>query len=121
MQQNLLNAQIFNFNFLIHFIIVCSAMSIGTSIYIISSARMGPVTGLSDSKNFIRRIKPLYFLTEKEIMTYAYLNKLSTDFNECPYSHLNYRSKLRDIIKNSKVNYFTKDLVSTHKLNFVLS
>jgi len=69
------------------------------------SARLGPINGLSSSKKFIRRIKPLYFLTEKEIMTYAYLNKLSTDFNECPYAHLNYRSKLRDLINNMEEVY----------------
>tara|TARA_Y100000310_G_C20659868_1_gene804118 strand:- start:662 stop:1585 length:924 start_codon:yes stop_codon:yes gene_type:complete len=69
------------------------------------SARLGPITGLSDNKNFIRRIKPLYFVTEKEVMTYAYLNKLSTDFSECPYSHLNYRSKMRNFINQMEEIY----------------
>jgi tRNA(Ile)-lysidine synthase TilS/MesJ len=50
------------------------------------SARLGPITGLSENKKFIRRIKPLYFVTEKEVMTYAFLNNLSTDFSECPYA-----------------------------------
>jgi len=69
------------------------------------SARLGPITGLSDNKKFIRRIKPLYFLTEKEIMTYAYLNNLSTDFSECPYSNLNYRSKMRNLINQMEEIY----------------
>ena len=69
------------------------------------SARLGPITGLSNNKNFTRRIKPLYFLTEKEIMTYAYLNNLSTDFNECPYSPLNYRSKVRSLVNQIEEIY----------------
>ena len=61
---SLLNAQIFNFNFLIHFIIVCSAMSIGTSIYIIASARMGPVK----SSTFIFSVPFIAMLTAHIIL-----------------------------------------------------
>ena len=41
-----------------------------------ASAVLGPVTGIKDDPKFIRRIKPLYFLTEKEVATYAFINKI---------------------------------------------
>ena len=36
-------SMLFNTSFIIHFFFVCSAMSIGTSIYILASAKIGPV------------------------------------------------------------------------------
>ncbi len=59
-------------------------------------ARLGPVTGVVESKGFSKRVKPLYFLAEKEVMAYSFLNSISTDFTECPYAHLSFRSAVRD-------------------------
>ena len=39
----ILNYSIYDSRFLVHFLVVCSAMSFGTSIYIIASYRLGPV------------------------------------------------------------------------------
>ncbi len=72
---------------------------------IAASARLGPITGIKQDKKFIRRIKPLYFLTEKEIMTYAYLKDLSTPFNECPYSKDSYRGEIRKLINKFDKKY----------------
>ena len=69
------------------------------------SARLGPITGIKEDKRFIRRIKPLYFLTEKEIMTYAYLKNLATPFNECPYAKDSYRDEMRKLINNFDKKY----------------
>jgi uncharacterized protein (TIGR00269 family) len=68
------------------------------------SARLGPVTGIKRDKKFIPRIKPFYFLTEKEVMTYAFLNNLTEIFNECPYGASSYRNRLRDFL-----NEFERD------------
>ncbi len=70
-----------------------------------TSARLGPVTGIRDDKKFIKRIKPLYFLTEKEIMTYAFLKGLTDDFNECPYAGDSYRNEIRDLLNKFDSKY----------------
>ncbi|MBT4334679.1 TIGR00269 family protein [archaeon] len=70
-----------------------------------AASRLGPLTGIKDDKKFIRRIKPLYFLTEKEIMTYAFLNNLVTPFNECPYAEDSFRSRVRESLNNLDKEY----------------
>ena len=37
------DGKLLDWNFILHFIIVCNAMSIGTSIYIYASERLGPI------------------------------------------------------------------------------
>lgn len=59
--------------------------------------RGGPVT-TSKAKGFVRRIKPLYFCTEKEILTYALLHNLATEWNECPYAGQAYRNDVREVL-----------------------
>ncbi len=70
-----------------------------------ASSRLGPLSGIKEDKKFIRRIKPLYFLTEKEIMTYAFLNNLVTPFNECPYAQDSFRSKVREYLNKLDKEY----------------
>ncbi|MCD4759837.1 TIGR00269 family protein [archaeon] len=65
-----------------------------------TGARLGPVTGIKDDKKFVRRIKPLYFLTEKETATYAFLNGLINNFGSCPNAHLAYRNKVKKLISD---------------------
>ena len=60
------------------------------------SARLGPITGVVKDERFIPRIKPFYFLMEKETATYAYLKKLTSHFTECP----NIAGSLRDNVRN---------------------
>lgn len=64
------------------------------------SARLGPVTGIVSDSRFVRRIKPLYFLTEKEVTAYCFLKKLPVDYGECPYATQSYRAEVRDMINN---------------------
>jgi len=61
-------------------------------------ARMGPVTGVSSHKGFVKRVKPLYFCSEKESMLYALLRGFDVSFNECPYVVESYRAEVRDIL-----------------------
>jgi len=70
-----------------------------------ASVRLGPLTGIKDHKMFIRRIKPLYFLTEKECATFALANELITDYNECTYCGESYRCELRDMLNNWEAKY----------------
>ena len=72
---------------------------------IAASARLGPKTGLHEDSHFIQRIKPLYFCTEKEVTTYAFVNGLLDNFNECPNVKLSYRAQVRDML-NEMENKF---------------
>ena len=64
------------------------------------SARLGPITGIKKDKRFIPRIKPLYFLTEKEVATYVFIKKFPVDFCECPNSSGSYRTQVRKTIND---------------------
>jgi len=92
------------------------------------NASLGPITGLQEREGFIQRVKPLYFVTEKETRLYAFLKGFKIDFAECPNVHLSFRSKVRDWLnqmetefpgtKNSVVNSFLSilpDLKSKYK------
>jgi tRNA-5-methyluridine54 2-sulfurtransferase len=57
--------------------------------------RGGPVT-TSAGKGFVRRVKPLFFCTEKEVFTYALLRGFAGPLNECPYVVSAYRVQVRD-------------------------
>ena len=63
-----------------------------------TSARLGPMTGIEEQEGFVRRIKPLYFITEKEVMTYAFLKNIVDEFNECPYNGESYRNQVREML-----------------------
>ncbi len=69
------------------------------------SARLGPITGVVSDKRFIRRAKPFYFLTEKEVKTYSFIKNIVTNFNECPYSIDSYRGEVRDLLNNFEAKH----------------
>jgi len=80
------------------------------------NASLGPATGLTSNDKFIQRVKPLYFLTEKESRLYALLKGFKIDFAECPNIDMSFRAIVRDELnaiegklpgaKNSIVNSF---------------
>lgn len=84
------------------------------------SARLGPITGIKESSLFIKRIKPLYLMSEKEVMVYSLLKGFIKNFNECSYEIDSYRSDVRDMLnqfeqkypgtKNSVINSFLEVL-----------
>jgi uncharacterized protein (TIGR00269 family) len=55
-----------------------------------------PEQGNKSFPRFVRRVKPLYFCTEKEVMVYAFLKGLATGFTECPNIQGSYRHIVRD-------------------------
>src|SRR3989344_4482609 len=69
------------------------------------SARLGPITGIMVDKKFIKRIKPLYLVTERETTTYAFLKKFPIKFSECPYANLGYRNSVRDMLNDFEAKY----------------
>ena len=69
------------------------------------SARLGPLTGITKDEHFIPRIKPFYFLTEKETATYAYLKKLTSHFTECPNITGSLRDNTRNLLNDFEEKY----------------
>ena len=65
-----------------------------------ASARLGPKVGLIQNEKFVQRIKPLYLCTEKEVTTYAFLNRLLDEFVECPNVSQSFRAQVRDMLNN---------------------
>jgi uncharacterized protein (TIGR00269 family) len=84
------------------------------------NASLGPVTGLQENNKFVPRVKPLYFVLEKETRLFALLKNFKIDFAECPNVHLSFRAVVRDEInqiesklpgaKNGIVNAFLEIL-----------
>ncbi len=69
------------------------------------SARLGPITGVIKDPRFVVRIKPLYFLTEKETALYALLKKFPVIFRECPNSLSAYRGHVRDMLNEFEAKH----------------
>ena len=69
------------------------------------SARLGPTTGVRKDPKFIPRIKPFYFLTEKEVATYAFLKNFISEFNECTYCAESHRFEIRDMLNNLEAKH----------------
>ncbi len=61
-------------------------------------AKLGPVTGIKRFDKFIKRVKPFYFVTEKETTIYSIINDLRVPFVECPYARGAFRIYVRDIL-----------------------
>lgn len=84
------------------------------------NASLGPITGLSQNEKFITRIKPLYFMSEKESRLYASLKGFNIDSEECPNIEMSFRAAVRDELnvleqklpgaKNGIVNSFLEIL-----------
>ena len=69
------------------------------------SAKLGPINGIVSDSKFVPRIKPLYLCSENEVATYAYINKLMREFNECPNMPLSQRSNVRDMLNDMENQY----------------
>ncbi len=84
------------------------------------NASLGPITGLNQNDKFVPRVKPLYFISEKESRLFALLKGFKVEFNECPNIGLSFRATVRDEInaiesklpgaKNGIVNAFLEIL-----------
>lgn len=84
------------------------------------NAALGPITGLNLNDKFIPRVKPLYFLLEKETRLFAILKNFKVSFNECPNINQSFRAIVRDELntiesklpgaKNGIVNAFLEIL-----------
>jgi len=69
------------------------------------SAKLGPMTGVLVHKKFIRRIKPLYFMSEKEVTIYSKLQNFPVQYVECPNFNDNFRDEIGNILNSLESKY----------------
>ena len=78
--------------------------------------RLGPKAGTTKDKKFIPRVKPLYFIKEKEITAYSKKHRFPVNYQSCPCSsevfrryilnRLNILEKKHPKIKQNIINNF---------------
>ena len=71
---------------------------------LIKFSKFGPQLDVIHPK-LIPRIKPLWNTPEKEVGTWAILNDINIHLDECPYSHLSLRAKIKDFLNNNEDKY----------------
>jgi len=60
--------------------------------------RQGPKPGIIKSKKFVQRVKPLYDVTEAEVIKYTKALKFPVNYERCPCSSGAYRRQFIDIL-----------------------
>jgi uncharacterized protein (TIGR00269 family) len=68
-------------------------------------ARFGPKGGVIEDEMFVDRIRPLYWIPEREIALYAVLKGVGIDFRECPYAHEAFRGDVRNYLNSMEEKY----------------
>jgi tRNA-5-methyluridine54 2-sulfurtransferase len=69
------------------------------------AAHLGPITGVQAHDQFVQRVKPLYFCTEKETRLYTLLKNFHVQFTECPNAQEGYRAAIRDVLNDFEQKY----------------
>lgn len=69
------------------------------------NASLGPVTGINTSKHFTPRVKPLYFMNEKETRLYCLLKGFAVHFTECPNISHSFRAVVRDSLNDLELQH----------------
>lgn len=69
------------------------------------SAKLGPVTGALSHEHFIKRIKPLYFITEKETTIYSKLKQFPVSYYVCPNSFDSFRITVGNMLNKMEQQY----------------
>ena len=70
----------------------------------IKFSKFGPELDVIHPK-LIPRIKPLWNTSEKDVGTWAILNDINIHLDECPYSHLSLRAKIKEFLNNNEDKY----------------
>lgn len=71
---------------------------------LIKFSKFGPELDVIHPK-LIPRIKPLWNTPEKEVGTWAILNDINIHLDECPYSYLSLRAKIKEFLNNNEDIY----------------
>ena len=70
----------------------------------IKFSKFGPELDVIHPK-LVPRIKPLWNTPEKDVGTWAILNNIEIHLDECPYSHLSLRSKIKEFLNVNEDAY----------------
>ena len=62
------------------------------------SINLGPTTGTLKDKRFVKRTKPLYFCTNKEVKQYSKLKNFPVLYKPCPCAVGVFRKEMKDIL-----------------------
>ncbi len=72
--------------------------------------RQGPVSGTLKNKKFVKRVKPLYFIREDEVVRYSKIMKFPVNYGICPCSVEAYRRQHGNILDEfEKKHPYVKD------------
>ena len=84
-------------------------------------SRLSPVSGTKTRKGFTKKIKPLYFISEKEVMAYSIILGIRTGFEECPNVEDAYRLKVRDELNRYEIKHLgtKKNIVDWYIKNHI--
>ncbi len=66
---------------------------------------LGPVAGVISSDLFVQRVKPLSYISEGDILTYAKLKGFRISYDPCPYSSDAFRREVMDLMRLSGFNF----------------
>ncbi|HLC85388.1 MAG TPA: TIGR00269 family protein [Candidatus Nanoarchaeia archaeon] len=69
------------------------------------SARMGPSTGERKSATMVPRVKPLYFVSEQEIIRYVKILKFPVHIGKCPCSLDGQRNFVKDLFNDLETKH----------------
>jgi uncharacterized protein (TIGR00269 family) len=88
--------------------------------------RQGPWVGSVNSKHFVPRVKPLYFITEEELLNFSNKMKFPVDNLKCPFSSGVYRDYIKKYLysfeaKRNIVNFTIKKLNGLKKIDTEIS
>lgn len=67
------------------------------------SSNIGVVTDSKKDKKFVSRVKPLFFVEEKEVLKFAKKNKLPFVEGKCPHANDSYRLQIREFVSEMSV------------------
>ncbi len=62
------------------------------------ATRQGPISGIKDSDSFVRRVKPLYLISEEEVIRYSKIKDFPVNYGICPCSVNAYRRGYKQIL-----------------------
>jgi len=65
--------------------------------------RQGPIASIKHG--FTPKIKPLYFLKEKEVFTYSFLKGLNVPFTECPFAKDSFRNHVGELLNKYEMEH----------------
>ena len=69
------------------------------------ASHLGPISGVEKYEQFVQRVKPLYFCSEKETRLYTLLKKFQVQYTECPYAKEGFRSQVREMLNDFEQKY----------------